>query len=170
MNNQLDNFNIEINAKELEEKIRQYYSSQDETISEIDVKYSTEYIQGQWNEAWQYHMGGHIKMNVSVKVTRKVKALGEDRIIKKDIDLDDRGIKDILSILLQKDNLEVETVHPDIFNKDIIRIRCKRLVNENKKDIKRSDNDFLKSSSYEKGTFQSKVAKIIRVFTQNVKY
>lgn len=105
-----------------------HYSSQDETISEIDVKYSTEYIQGQWNEAWQCHMGGYIKMNVNVKITRKVKVLGKDRIIKNDKDWNDREIKELLSNLLKKDNLKVETVKPDIFNKDIIRIMCTKLV------------------------------------------
>lgn len=137
----MENIIIKISVKELEDRIRQYYCSLDKSIIKINVKYSPEYIHGTWSDAWQYHMGSHIDMKVKVETTKKVQVFGEIKVLKREETLLEEDIKHILKLLLKKDNLKVKFVYDDIFDKDIIRITCERLVSDNKKSTANISNE-----------------------------
>lgn len=132
---------IEISIGELEEKIRQYYISQDETIIEIDVKCIEDRIRGQWSDAWQDYIGGYTNINAEIRMKRKIKALDKDRIENKRIDLDESKIKGILSILLKRDNLEVKSILLSYGNNGErkVNIYCEKQTDSYNKNSKRID-------------------------------
>ena len=126
MNNVLDNFDIEITSEELENQIRQYYYSLDPSIIEVTAKYSSKYVEGNWDNFWQRNLGGYIKTQVDVKIVREINVLGKNRVTKKHITLFEKELKNILSSISQKDNLEVVGIYIQYFNNKI-KIKFKKI-------------------------------------------
>lgn len=134
MENIINKFTIEISIQEFKDIIKEYYFSLDDSITEVNVEYSSRWVQGTWNEAWQYYSGGYRALHASVEIIRKINAFGENRTAKIPLVLGNNNFIYILSVLLEKDNLKATFVD-ELKSSGKIEITCEEIINQDKKEV-----------------------------------
>lgn len=140
MENILNKFTIEISIQEFKQKIKEYYLNLDDSITEVNVKYSSRWVQGTWNDDWEYYSGGYRAMEANVEIIRQINTFGEKRTVKISQIIGNNNFVHILSVLLEKDNLKATFVD-EIESSGKIKISCEEIINQDKKEASSSGKD-----------------------------
>lgn len=155
----LNEIKLNMSIEQFEKQIQEYYLNLDNSITGVKVNYFKKEIPGQYDNFWQRNLGGYVNANVNVEITRNITACSEDKTIKNKFTLEENELMNIFSTLLEKEDLNLKSLRPDIFNKENIIFYCSK--KEKKQD--KSSNQLQKNISPKTKNNAKKLIKVIQL-------
>ena len=142
----LDNPNIEMTKQEIGERIRQYYIEKYSSITKIEVTIIENYTQGQWNEAWQYNIGGDSYLDAKVEIIQEMTVFGEQRKFSNIDFLEQKDIENILSALLKADGWVVRNLISPGLNKNVWTAHCEKIGSEEEQSSQNNMRNWMRDA------------------------